>query len=363
MDTDQERADRRVGMVCLVILAVIALGVVLALLRPVLVPFCLALLLTYCLKPVIEFQVHSLRIPRGPALVGVGVMGLLILLFLGYLTAVAIGQIADHIEDYSEQLRKLVDRALAALPLERLGIQAPEVLDRPLSITEGAGRQILGAFLAAMTDLFSTGALVMIFMIFLLLGHPDKPYDPTSLLGEIEGRVRRYLLRLVGLSALTGLLVGLALAVLGVPFSLLFGFLTFLLNFIPNVGAIIAALMPVPVILLSSHLSPAEQALAAILPGAIQFVIGSFIQPRIYGGALDLHPVTVLLSLIFFGTIWGIIGAFLAMPITGVIRIVLGRIPVTRPLAAVMAGDLDVLTQPAEAARAAVPEPHDAGKG
>src|SRR6516165_11891405 len=117
MDTDQERADRRVGMVCLVILAVIALGVVLALLRPVLVPFCLALLLTYCLKPVIEFQVHSLRIPRGPALVGVGVMGLLILLILGYLTAVAIGQIADHIEDYSEQLRKLVDRAVAALPL------------------------------------------------------------------------------------------------------------------------------------------------------------------------------------------------------------------------------------------------------
>jgi AI-2 transport protein TqsA len=120
-----------------------------------------------------------------------------------------------------------------------------------------------------------------------------------------------------------------------------------LLNFIPNVGSIIATLLPVPVILLSPDLSPAEEVLAVAVPGVIQFLIGSLVQPRLYGGALDLHPVTVLLALIFFGTVWGVVGAFLAMPLTGVLRIVLGRIPATRPLAALMTGDLAALTRPA----------------
>jgi AI-2 transport protein TqsA len=348
MDTDQDRADRHVRTVCLLILAVVAVGVGLALLRPVLVPFCLALLLTYCLTPVIDLEVKYLRLPRGPALVGVGVAGLLLTLLLGYLTAAAVGQIADHFDEYRARLAELTEWAAQALPLEQLGVRPAEEVGPALLVTESAGRQMLTSLLTGLTDVISTGALVIVFMIFLLLGRRGPPHDPSSLLGEIEARVRRYLVRMVGLSALTGLLVGLALALLGVEFALVFGFLTFLLNFIPNVGSIIATLLPVPVVLLSPNLSPVAQVLAVAVPGALQFLIGSLIQPRFYGDVLDLHPVSVLLALIFFGTVWGIVGAFLAMPITGAVRIVLGRIPATRPLAALMAGNLDVLTRPAE---------------
>jgi AI-2 transport protein TqsA len=84
------------------------------------------------------------------------------------------------------------------------------------------------------------------------------------------------------------------------------------------------------------------------LPAAIQFVIGNLIQPRAQGASLELHPVVVLMALVFFGMIWGMVGAFLATPITAVIKIVLERIPVTQPLAAAMAGDLDVLLRGAE---------------
>jgi AI-2 transport protein TqsA len=345
MDSNQNRADERVRTVCLLILAVIAVGAALSLLRPVLVPFCMALLLTYCLTPVIEFQVKYLRAPRGLALLGAGAVGLLSLLLLGYLTAVEVGVMTRHFEEYRDRLAQLTDQAVPAL--DGLGIHSRRGLDQARTIADGAGRQVLAALLGALTDLVSTGALVIVFMIFMLLGRAGPPYDPTSLLGEIEGRVRRYVVRMVGLSALTGLLVGLVLAALGVRFALVFGFLTFLLNFIPNVGSIIATLLPVPVVLLSPELSTAVQVLAVALPGAIQFLIGSLIQPRYYGDALDLHPVTVLLALVFFGTVWGIIGAFLAMPITGVIRIILGRIPATRPLAGLMAGDLEALTRPA----------------
>jgi AI-2 transport protein TqsA len=353
MDADQDRSDQRVRTVCQLLLAVIGLGVALALLRPVLVPFCLALLLTYCLTPVIDLQVKYLKVPRSAALVGVGIAGVLLALLLGYLTVGSVVQIADHFEEYRAQIGELTEHLAQALPLERLGIESQQERVRAVALTNEAGRQILAALLGGLTDVVSTGALVVVFMIFLLLGRQGPPYDPTSLLGEIEGRVRRYVVRVVGLSALTGLLVGVLLAVLGVPFALVFGFLTFLLNFIPNVGSMIATVLPVPVVLLSPGLSPATQVLAVAGPGLIQFLIGSLIQPRFYGAALDLHPVTVLLALIFFGMAWGVIGAFLAMPITGVIRIVLGRFHATRPVAALMTGDLEALTRPGPASDAA----------
>jgi AI-2 transport protein TqsA len=85
--------------------------------------------------------------------------------------------------------------------------------------------------------------------------------------------------------------------------------------------------------------------LAIAIPGAIQFVTGNIIQPRFMGSALDLHPVIVLMALIFFGMIWGIVGAFLAVPITAVIRIVLEKIPDTRPVAELLAGRLDAFAE------------------
>jgi AI-2 transport protein TqsA len=346
MSTDQEHTDRRVRTVCQLILTVIAVGVALSLLRPVLVPFCLAVFLTYFLAPAVDFQMKYLRFPRGLALVGVGVVGLLLSLLLMYLTAASVAEIAAHAEEYRDRLGELTNRAAHALPLDRLGIRPPADPNRTFTITESAGRQMLAAFVGALTELLGTGTLVVIFMIFLLLGRGSPRPDPTSLLGEIEGRVRRYLVRLVGVSVLTGILVGLVLAALGVEFALVFGFLAFLLNFIPNVGGIIATLLPLPVALLSPNLSVAEQVLALAIPGTIQFVLGNVVQPRLFGGALDLHPVTVLLALIFFGMIWGVVGAFLAMPITGVIRIVFDRVPTTRPLGSLMAGDLGILNRP-----------------
>jgi AI-2 transport protein TqsA len=80
--------------------------------------------------------------------------------------------------------------------------------------------------------------------------------------------------------------------------------------------------------------------LAVALPGAIEFIIGNLVQPKVQGGSLQLHPVVVLMSLIFFGMIWGIVGAFLATPIAGAIKIIFERIEMTRPLAEIMSGDL-----------------------
>lgn len=163
------------------------------------------------------------------------------------------------------------------------------------------------------------------------------------MLGEIEANVQRYVITLVFVSLGTALLVGPVLAVLGVEMAWVFALLTFLLNFVPNIGPIIAWLLPLPVIVLSPDMSITAKVLALAIPAAIHFIGGNYLLPRVQGNALALHPVAVLLALMFFGMIWGVTGAFLAAPITGVVRIVCARIPVMQPVADLLGGNLSAI--------------------
>jgi AI-2 transport protein TqsA len=337
-------ADRRVETVCLLILTFIAVGVALYLLKPVLVPFVLAVFFTYCLTPLIDVQARYLHVPAGVAIVGTAILGIVVLALLGFIVATAVGGMSQNLGAYEGQLHELTERAAGALPLKRLGIRPDAESGRFFTIPEDANRQFISAVLTETRNLLSNGALVVIFMIFILVGRKRRLARPVGVLSEIELRVKRYAISTLILSGLTGGLVGIALAVLGVEFAGVFGFLAFLLNFIPSLGAIIATLLPLPVILLSPELTPTAKVLAIAIPAAVQAAIG-IVQPRIQGDALALHPVTVLLALVFFGMIWGIVGAFVATPIAAVIKIILERIEATRPVAAVLAGDLTVLAE------------------
>jgi AI-2 transport protein TqsA len=349
IELDSDRADRRVRTVCALILAVVALGAALHFLKPVLVPFLLAVFFTHCLTPVIDFQVRYLRLPRLLAIVGAVVLGLGILGLCGLLVAESVGDLAENFDAYRAQLIQFVENTATTLHLERVGLHLnPETGHYPF-VPEDSIRQGLSAVLLEVRDIVSDGAMVVIFMILILLGRKSDSPHSTGLLDDIEQSVRRYTILMVALSALTGVLVWFSLWLFNVPFALLFGFLAFLLNFIPNVGSIVATLLPVPVILLSPDLSITAKVFALALPAGIQVLLATLVQPRALGRSLHLHPVAVLMALIFFGMIWGISGAFLAAPITAVIKIILERIPTTRPLAALLAGDLEVLSRPAQA--------------
>jgi len=177
-------------------------------------------------------------------------------------------------------------------------------------------------------------------MFFLLIGAKTRDKPIEGVWGEIEKRVKRFIITKTILSAITGILVGIILGLCGVKFALVFGFLAFLLNFIPSLGSIIATLLPVPVILMGG-LSPTVTVIAIALPAFIQFAVGNVIEPKIMGESLDLHPVTLLMALIFWGIIWGIVGMLLAAPITAIIKILFERLDVTRPIAHLLAGRLD----------------------
>lgn len=342
--TDETRSDRPVQTFCLLVLTLIASGFALYALKPVLVPFVLAVFFTYCLTPIIDLQTKYLRFPPTLALAGTGVLGMAVLVAIGFLVAAAVSTMTDNLPAYQTQFNRVMGDLAQSIPLEKLGVKVDPQTGPAIRIPENASVKFISAVLSETTALISNGAVVLIFMMFILLGRKHSSKRPAGLLTEIETRVKRYISQTVLMSVLTGVLIAVVLAILRVPFAGVFGFLAFLLNFIPNIGSIVATILPLPVVLLSPDLSPTAKVLALAIPSAIQVVLGSIIQPKLQGSALNLHPVAVLMSLIFFGMIWGMVGAFLATPIAAVIRIVFERIPATRPLAELLAGNLDAVS-------------------
>jgi AI-2 transport protein TqsA len=338
MTYDDPLADPRVRTTCLVILTMVACGAALKELRPVLVPLLLALLFTYCLRPIVEVQVHWLRVPWPVAVAGAGLVGLALLAFIGTVLAAFAADVNARLPLYQKRFAELLHQASDFVSLEALGVRSDP--GGAVRISEDATQRVLGALANSALDVLSGGGLVLIFVLFLLFGGRPGVRSEESLLGQIEARAQRYILQMVGFSALTGLLVWLSLAVVGVDFAFAFGFIAFLLNFIPTIGPLVATLLPLPVVLLDPELSVPAKVLALALPAAVQCTF-AVIQPRIQGKAQELHPVTTMAALVFFGSIWGVLGAALAVPVTGVIKIILARFPATRPVAEWMAGNVD----------------------
>ena len=362
MAQKSENYEQRIQTGCLLILTALGISGAMYAFSSVLIPFVLAVFLTLCLIPAIDVQMKWLRIPRRTAILTTVLVGCAILVLAALLVTVAANDIVDSKDDYEKQFRALLVRTRGLIPSDwytgdpndpnslandpddpnSLAGHPSEPLIR---IPTNTVRRVLTDTASSIMGVISNGLLVLIFMIFMVAGKGAYKATEGSLWWEVEIRIKRYVLTMLLTSGVTGVLVGLVLAVLGVRFYWMFGFLAFMLNFIPSIGSIIATLLPLPVAFIDPQLGIVSKVLALAIPGSIQFVIGNLLQPKMMGESLDLHPVVVLLSLIFFGTIWGIIGMFLAVPITAVVMIFLQRFGYTRAIADLAAGKTDVLTK------------------
>jgi len=330
--------DVRIITICLILLTVFSTGAVLYVLRAVLVPFVLALFITMGLAPLIDLQVRRWRFPTGVAVVTSVLIAVLLLALAGIITSISVARIVQHAGQYQQQIREFAVNAVDQLPFDEYGVDATQFIGQ---FTAQVGGAVVGIG-NAVIDILSNGVLVTVFVIFLRIGGSTaRPHG--SVWAEVESRVQRYLGVKFLVSLVTGFSVGTVLQLLGVQYALMFGLLSFLLNFIPSVGSIVATLLPLPVVMVDPSLSTAAAVLAIAIPGAIQMTMGNFVEPKIYGGSLDVHPVVMLMSLVLWGTLWGVVGLFLAAPLAAVTRIFFGRLEHTRPFAEAMAGRLDPL--------------------
>jgi predicted PurR-regulated permease PerM len=181
-------------------------------------------------------------------------------------------------------------------------------------------------FLTVMFMLFETSSLKT--KIYLLLGKQSKHENPFSVFSR---KLNNYLAIKTVTSLVTGILIGIGLSFLGVDFALLLGLIAFLLNYIPSIGSVIAAIPALIIALVGLDMQTVFYVL--LLYVAINVIIGNVIEPRFMGKGLGLSVLVVFLSLLFWGWIFGYVGMFLAVPLSMTIKIALESHPSTKAIA------------------------------
>jgi len=334
----------RVQTVCLIILSIIAIAFALYWLRPMMIPFVLAVFFSLILTPLIDFQRKYFKIPRFLALISTLAIGFLILMTVGLLIYASVSQMILNFDSYETKVTQLLNDGVVKLNLERFGVNTEEQLIEPLrnNLSKGIGGMVVG-IINTFIKLLSQGLLVLLFVCFLLLGKTTQTKPPGKEWQEGLRRIKRFIAVKFLVSLATGMLVGTVLMILKVDMALAFGLFAFILNFIPNVGSTIATLLPLPVVLINPEMTPLNQFLAIAVPGVLQIGISNFVEPKVEGDALDLHPVAILMAMIFWGMIWGIVGMFLASPLTAIMKIILQRIEYTAPFAKLLSGQTDAI--------------------
>jgi AI-2 transport protein TqsA len=333
------RSDSRIRTICLLILTIIITAAAAHWLQPVLVPFVLALFLAIGLTPLVGLQAKYLRFPRPVAALLTLILAFVVLALIGLLVSVSVAELTDKENvEYQKHLSQLLNKAVVALPLERLGIDEVAARDPLANIPVETVREALMKTANAIIGLVSDGAMVLVFICFLLFGGSALERRATGAWGEAVSRTRRYIGVSFLMAVATGVPVGLVLYLLGVELALVFGLFAFLLSFVPVLGAVIATLLPLPMVLVSPEISATNAVLAIAIPALIQAAVANVMYPKVVGKSFDLHPIAIMMALTFWGMLWGIIGAFLAVPMTVVTCILLQRHELTRPAANLLAG-------------------------
>lgn len=362
--------------ICLVILAVGAIGVGLYYLQAVLLPFVIAFFLVVGCRPIAEYFEKRLHLHHLLAFALTFVCGISVLAFFAILTFVSIQDLARNQQAYESRLNSIAKWLDERIPEEAMESEeavesggsdetsnrAEELSMEQQDINAGADpdaksreavehmlsqgteymKSIFLSLAGSLTSLLSYAVLIMIYVFFLLLGNDGMANQPELII-QIESKVRQYLVVKTIISAVTGLVFGLILWLFGVPLAIVFGLLAFLLNFIPNIGPLISTLIPVPFLVLNSEMNTTAALTCFVLIAVVQFLSGNVVETRIMGKAFDVNPIVLLLSLMFFGQIWGIVGMFLATPIVSMIKIVLDQRESTKGFGDLLAGRLDLL--------------------
>jgi len=322
----------------LLFLSTVVFCSILKLVSSIVIPLVVAWFLSYLLHPVSSFLRTRLRLPNAIA-VALTVVALLALLYgAGDLIQNRIHAFARKAPEYAPRIHDLYAYWGARF-------HVPENILSDLDLT---GKIVPWVTTAAnwIASLATKTALVVFYLVFMLLARPFSrnklraafPDNATSLqkvVDTISRQISAYLGSLFFVSLVTGLAVWGALAWLGVEFSFTWGLLAFLLNFIPTLGSIVATVPPVVLAAVQGPgLSLAFKALLVLV--VIQNVLGNFVAPKLYGDRLNLSPVTILVSLMFWGWIWGLAGALLSVPIAAAVQITLSHIPQLKGLAILM---------------------------
>ncbi|MFP4644556.1 MAG: AI-2E family transporter [Spirochaetales bacterium] len=326
----QERSGVNITNSLLFVLVLVAAGAVLRLTASIFIPLVVAILLSFVLNPVVGY-LRRLGLPKG-----IAVMTVLVLLMgfsglVGLLFYTSVQSLARQFPVYQARLSQLLNDFIELTNLPANIVEEFNIAGNLSSMIFSISGNIAG-FLGSLM-------MVIVFVLFILL---EQPYMHAKLMSALNGprtervarivsgislQIGRYLSVKLVVSAMTALIVYISFSIIGVDFAFIWAILTFLFNFIPSIGSIaITALSSVFALL--QFVPDWNLVFAAFASMAVtQLLIGNVLDPKLQGDSLNLSPVIILFSLLLWGWIWGVIGMFLAVPLTVGIKIVFENVP------------------------------------
>jgi len=316
------------------VVAIFIVGLVLRLAKPVFFPFFLAIFFYFVLSPVLDFLTR-LKIPKALAVAVILCFTFLVLYLMGVLFYSSGETFASEFPKYGQKFSAFV----ASLEDE---LKIPKAKLDPLAWMESLDINKVGSFflnsLGTLLSFISNLFLVIIFLVFMLAGrgklntkinssfHPRGAIQLNRIIDNIDRQVQKYLALKTVICIVSGIVATAILAIFGVKFAVIFGFITFLFNYIPNIGPLIAKVFPFFFAILQF-----ENFWTAFWIFVVLFVvdgaIGLVAEPRVMGRGLGLSPLAVLFALFFWGWLWGIPGMILAVPIMVILKIICGNLP------------------------------------
>ena len=308
---------------------------------PLLVPFLLAVFIAMIVSPLLAW-LKNRRVPVGLAIPLVIVLILLVGLLLAALIGSSLENFRQDIPLYSDKLSAMSTSVQQWLSQRGVQIDAEQWQS---SFDPGAVMAMVGNTLASFGNVMTNAVMILLTVIFILaenIGFGEKlrlargAETSQAWLAQFSGSVHSYLGIKAGISLVTGLLIFIWLSILGVDYAVLWGLLAFLLNFVPTVGSLIAAVPAVLLAVVQLGLLHAGLTLAGFM--VVNLVMGNIIEPRWMGRGLNLSPLVVFVSLVLWGWVLGPVGMLLSIPLTIMIKIALESQEDTRWISIMLGG-------------------------
>ena len=333
------------------LLLLVLLTVILQTLSFLFIPLCFAILACYAMGIPLEY-LKRLKVPGFLRIFVTIAIVMVVIFMLGKLVTVNIREFQEQLPAYETKFWEYGGQVLAYFDISQE--QGKEMLDSFFSNFKQERLASLGGLVQSLSGSFFSflGNLmwVLLFMVFFLAEREAFTRRLVRILGDdgatpvletmtrVNQSVQQYLGLKTLISLLTGALVTVVLWLFGIDFALLWGTLVFIMNFIPTIGSIVATVPPIAITLFQ-YGSISKTLLVAGLLIVIQVIVGNVIEPKVMGRGLNLSPLVVLLSLMFWGWVWGIPGMLLSVPLTAVIRIAMEQFDSTRAVAALISSE------------------------
>jgi predicted PurR-regulated permease PerM len=318
------------------------------------IPFTIAYFLYFVFEPVNKYIVQF-KIPKALTVIIDLAILILILYAISHIFIASFERMGTEFPQYGEKINYLVRSAAVSL-----GVTDPAIINFNLNtwLSKIDYSLIAGGVFSSTVSFFSTAFLVLFFFIFISSGHsqileavkdryvekniilssveennaaPDSILDINKIKSDrgekieqtfkdITGQVQNYIATKFLINLASGVIFTIVLLLFGVDYAIIWGAFSFLFNFIPNIGSIFSVIFPSLMSLIQFGSFGYTGAILLTLI-VIQNLIGNIIEPKIFGNRLGLNPIVILISLLLWGYLWGIVGMFVSVPLTAIIKI------------------------------------------